>query len=157
SQGTKTVSFTQAELAGLPADFRKAHPPGADGMVAITTDYPDYHPFMAYARDRSAREKLWRASNTRAPANAEVLSRLLAKRYELATTLGYANWADYITENKMIGSGSAASEFVERITTAASERSAKEVARLLARERRDIPSVKQFASWDYGYYSDRLK
>ena len=105
-QSTKTVSFAPAELAGLPDDFRKAHPPGTDGMVAITTDYPDYHPFMAYARSSSAREKLWRAYNTRAsPANIEVLSRLLARRHELATVLGYANWADYTTENKMIGSG----------------------------------------------------
>jgi len=156
-QGTKTVFFTPAELAGVPADFRKAHAPGADGKVAITTDYPDYHPFMAYARSSSAREKLWRASNTRAPANSEVLSRLMTKRYELATTLGYPNWADYVTENKMIGSGRAASEFVERITAASSERSAKELARVLARERRDIPSAKQVAPWDYGYYSDRVK
>jgi thimet oligopeptidase len=156
--GTKTVSFTPAELAGLPEDFRKAHPPGADGMVTLTTDYPDYHPFMAYARSSKAREKLWRASNTRAsPANIEVLSRLLAKRYELATVLGYANWADYTTENKMIGSGRAASEFVERITSAAGERSAKELARVLARERKDVPGAKQVAPWDYGYYSDRVK
>ncbi|HUM12407.1 MAG TPA: M3 family metallopeptidase, partial [Myxococcaceae bacterium] len=157
-QGTKTVFFTPAELAGVPDDFRKAHPPGADGRIAITTDYPDYHPFMAYARSSSAREKLWRANNTRAsPENVEVLSRLLAKRYELATALEYANWADYTTENKMIGTGRAASEFVERITAAASERSAKELARVLARERKDIPSAKQVASWDYGYYSDRVK
>jgi thimet oligopeptidase len=157
-QGTKTVFFTPAELAGLPEDFRKAHPLGADGMVAITTDYPDYHPFMAYARSSPAREKLWRAYNTRAsPANVEVLSRLLEKRYELATALGYANWADYITENKMIGTGHAASEFVDRIAAAASERSAKELARVLARERKDIPTAKQVASWDYGYYSDKVK
>ena len=156
--GTKTVSFTPAELAGLPEDFRKAHPPGADGMVTLTTDYPDYHPFMAYARSSKAREKIWRASNTRAsPANIEVLSRLLAKRHELATVLGYANWADYTTENKMIGSGRAASEFIERITTAAGERSTKELARVLARERKDIPGAKQVAPWDYGYYSDRVK
>src|SRR5262249_51600865 len=157
-KGTKTVFFTPAELAGVPEDFRKAHPPGADGKIAITTDYPDYHPFMAYARSSKAREKIWRASNTRAsPANVEVLSRLLAKRYELATVLGYASWADYTTENKMIGTGRAASEFVDRITAASSERSAKELARVLARERREIPSVKQVAPWDYGYYSDRVK
>ena len=157
SQGTKSVTFTPAELAGLPEDFRKVHPPGADGMVTLTTDYPDYHPFMAYARSSKARERFWRASNTRAPANSDVLTRLLTKRYELASTLGYASWADYTTENKMIGTGRAASEFVERISAAAGERSVKELARVLARERRDIPTAKQVAPWDYGYYSDRVK
>ena len=118
-EGAKKVPFAPAELAGLPEDFRKAHPPGTDGQVLLSTDYPDYHPFMAYARVAKARERFWRANNTRAPANAEVLPRLLAKRYELATLLGYANWADYTTENKMIGSGKTASEFVDRISAAA--------------------------------------
>ena len=49
-EGTRTVAFAPAELDGLPDDFRKAHPPGADGRISLTTDYPDYKPFMAYAR-----------------------------------------------------------------------------------------------------------
>ena len=40
------------ELAGLPEDYVRAHPPGANGKVRITTDYPDYTPFMAYAQER---------------------------------------------------------------------------------------------------------
>jgi thimet oligopeptidase len=157
-EGTKTVSFSPAELAGLPADFRKAHPPGPDGKVSLTTDYPDYHPFMAYARSAPARERFWRASNTRAsPANVEVLSRLLAKRFELATLLGYGNWADYSTENKMIGTGRAASEFVDRISAASAARSKREMAILLARKQKDVPGAKQLDSWDSGYYSDLVK
>src|SRR5438093_117303 len=31
-------------LAGLPADFVKAHPPGPDGKITITTQYPDIIP-----------------------------------------------------------------------------------------------------------------
>ena len=53
-------SSTRAELDGLPEDYVRAHPPGADGKVRITTDYPDYVPFMTYARDGAAREELWR-------------------------------------------------------------------------------------------------
>ena len=133
--GGKKVSFTPAELAGLPADFRKAHAPDAEGKVVLTTDYPDYHPFMSYARSEAARERFLRAYSTRAsPANIEVLSRLLAKRYELATLLGYANWADYATETKMIETGSAASAFIEWISAAADARSKRELAQLLGPE-----------------------
>jgi thimet oligopeptidase len=156
-EGAKKVAFAPGELAGLPEDFRKAHPPGPDGQVILSTDYPDYHPFMAYARNAKARERFWRANNTRAPANSEVLSRLLAKRYALATLLGYANWADYTTENKMIGTGKTASEFVDRISAAAAERSRREVARMLARKRKDQPAATRFESWDYGFYLDRVK
>jgi len=155
--GGKKVSFLPADLAGLPDDFRKAHPPGPDGEVTLSTDYPDYHPFMAYARNGKAREAFWRAYNTRAPANVEVLPRLMAKRYALATLLGYASWADYTTENKMIGSGKAASDFIDRISAAAKERSATELAQLLARKRKDVPGASRLESWDYGYYSDLVK
>ena len=125
--------------------------------MTLSTDYPDYHPFMAYARDGKARERFWRAYNTRAPANAEVLTRLLEKRYAEATLLGYASWADYATENKMIRTSKAASEFVERISAAASERSKRELARLLARKRKDVPGANRLEAWDYSYYSDRVK
>jgi thimet oligopeptidase len=156
--GGKKVSFTPAELAGLPADFRKAHAPDAEGKVVLTTDYPDYHPFMSYARSEAARERFLRAYSTRAsPANIEVLSRLLAKRYELATLLAYANWADYATETKMIETGSAASAFIDRISAAADARSKRELAKLLARKRKDVPGAKRLEVWDYGYYSDRVK
>ncbi len=156
-EGTRTVAFAPAELAGLPDDFRKAHPPGADGRISLTTDYPDYKPFMAYSRSGKAREALWRAYNTRAPANAEVLTRLLARRHELATALGYAHWADYITEDKMIRSGKAASDFIERISTAARPRSEVELSILLARKRKDDRGATRFEAWDYSYESNRVK
>src|SRR5690606_11664592 len=40
-----------ARLDGLPPDFIAAHPPDQNGIIRITTDYPDYNPFMTYAAD----------------------------------------------------------------------------------------------------------
>jgi thimet oligopeptidase len=45
----RTVEVDREELAGLPDDYVAAHPPGTNGKVAITTNYPDYIPFMTYA------------------------------------------------------------------------------------------------------------
>ncbi|HZJ56347.1 MAG TPA: M3 family metallopeptidase, partial [Myxococcaceae bacterium] len=99
----KKVAFSPADLAGLPADYLAAHPPGPDGKVVLTTDYPDYFPVRNYARKASTREAMWRAFTSRAaPQNIELLEKMLVKRQELSKTLGYANWADYVTENKMI-------------------------------------------------------
>ena len=154
----KKVSFNKAALAGLPTDFLAAHPPGPDGMIVLTTDYPDYFPVRSYARKAQTREAMWRAFMTRAaPQNIAVLERLLLKRQELAHTLGYANWADYATENKMIGSGQAASAFIERITAAAGPRAAKEKQLLLERKRKDVPGAKQLEPWDIVYYGERVK
>ena len=154
----RKVAFSPADLAGLPADFLAARPPGPDGKIVLTTDYPDYFPVRNYAKKASTREAMWRAfANRAAPQNVVLLERMLVKRQELARTLGYANWADYVTENKMIGSGKAASDFIERITAASGNRAAKEKQLLLDRKRRDIPGGKALDPWDVVFYIERVK
>ncbi|NMO13839.1 Zn-dependent oligopeptidase [Pyxidicoccus fallax] len=154
----RTVSLTPKELDGLPEDFRKAHAPGKDGKVAITTNYPDYIPFMTYAKDGKAREKLWRTYRQRAfPGNQQVLEQLIAKRHELATLLGYENWAAYTTETKMTRTRKAATDFIDRMATATEARAKQEFAELLARKRKDVPGAKALEPWDQDYYEDRLR
>ena len=81
----QTISILPEELAGLPADYVATHPPGADGRVTITTDTPDYVPFITYAASSDRRHELWLKYRQRAAANRQVLPRLLAKRAELAS------------------------------------------------------------------------
>ncbi len=152
------VELDPKELAGLPADYVRAHPPGANGKVKITTDYPDYNPFISYAKSAKAREALWRVYRKRGhPKNLETLSNLLAQRHQLATLLGYPNWAAYVTENKMIRTPEAASAFIERVTAASAPRAAADYKALLARKQKDDPKAKQVDPWDSAYYEDRVK
>ncbi|XXF75715.1 Zn-dependent oligopeptidase [Myxococcaceae bacterium GXIMD 01537] len=158
AEDVRKVTFTPKELNGLPEDYRKAHPPGPDGKVVITTNYPDYFPFMTYAKDGKAREKLWRAYRQRAyPANLAVLDQLLAKRHELATLLGYASWAAYSTETKMTRTPQAAADFIEKLTATTEGRAKQEAADLLARKRKDDPKATTVEPWDQDYYEDRLR
>ncbi|WP_426734933.1 M3 family metallopeptidase [Myxococcus faecalis] len=158
AEGVRQVSLTPKELAGLPEDYVKSHPVGKDGKVVITTNYPDYFPFMTYAKDGKAREKLWRTYRQRAfPANQEVLQQLIAKRHELATLLGYESWAAYTTETKMTRTQKAASEFIDRLADATQARAKQEFADLLARKKKDVPSAKTLEPWDQDYYEDRLR
>ena len=46
--------------------LRRGHPAGEDGLVEITTAYPDYVPFMTFCRDRDARAALVREFLNRA-------------------------------------------------------------------------------------------
>ena len=154
----RKVAFSPADLAGMPADFLAAHPPGPDGKIVLTTDYPDYFPVRSYARKASTREAMWRAFTSRAaPQNIALLEKMLVKRQELARTLGYANWADFVTENKMIRTGKAASDFIERITAASGSRAAREKQLLLDRKRKDVPGAKALDPWDVVYYGERVK
>src|SRR5690606_25855366 len=58
ANGRQVIKVDPAELAGLPADFIAAHKPGADGMVEISTDTPDYQPVMTYAESDALRRRL---------------------------------------------------------------------------------------------------
>lgn len=146
------------DLAGLPEDYIASHQPGADGKIRITTDYPDSKPFMAYAHNGELRRQLSHASKNRAyPKNIDVFKRMLSVRHELATTLGYAHWADFVTEDKMIGSGSHIGEFIERLYGAVKEKSAQELSMILEEKRTDVRDATSVEEWEYGYYEERLK
>ena len=137
-----------AKLAGLPADFVAAHKPDASGAVVITTDYPDFVPFMAYAQDDDARKQLFVQFVTRGDAhNEEVLGKILALRMEKAKLLGFKDWADYISGDKMLKGGAAASAFVERITKLAKARSQRDYGELLKQKQTHDPKAKTVESW----------
>ncbi len=154
----RRLQVPPADLDGLPEDWRKARPPAPDGLVTITTDNTDYVPFMTYARSGPAREALWRLYRLRGhPRNLEVLSRMLARRAELARLLGYPDWAAYITEDKMIGSEKNAAEFIEKIAKAGEARMERDYAQLLARKRKDDPGAARVDPWDSAYLQERVK
>ena len=155
----RDVALAPEALAGLPEDFITAHPPGPDGKVRITTNYPDYIPFMTYARDSEARKALMTVNYRRAvPRNVEVLKQMLAKRHELAALLGYATWADYISEDKMTGSAGEIRQFIERARGATLDSAKTEVEDLLAARTTDEPGRdRALGLWDLNYYTERVK
>ena len=157
-EDVRRVEVDPADLAGLPDDYVRAHPPGAQGKVAITTDYPDYVPFMTYAKSARAREALFRTYRKRGhPANLDVLSRMLSRRHELAGLLGYPSWAAYVTEDKMIGSAEAAVAFIARVTAASGARAQADYDTLLEELRRDQPSASRVEPWDAEVLKERVR
>jgi Zn-dependent oligopeptidase len=156
-EDVRRVELEPADLDGLPEDYRQSHAPGANGKCVITTDNTDYIPFVTYARAAHAREALWRQYRLRGhPKNLDVLGRMLERRHELATLLGYATWAAYATEDKMIGSAQAAAEFIARITAASEARAARDYQQLLQRKQKDDPSAERVWGWDSAYYHERV-
>lgn len=154
----RTVRVSPGQLDGLPADFVAAHPPGADGLVAITTDYPDYLPLRTYARDAAARRELTAAFLSRGwPANDAVLHEILDLRDEKARLLGYDGWPDFDAEVKMVGSGAAIAEFIERISAAAHDAARRDLDALLARRRDDEPAATAIDTSEVGYYTELVR
>lgn len=160
AEDTRTLEIEDgaAGLDGLPADFVAAHPPDEAGVVRVTTDPPDYIPFMTFAHRAELRERLARLSAQRAwPANEDVLKRMLAKRHELAGLLGYASWADYVTEDKMVGSGAAARSFIERLRGLSRARATAELEELRELKERLGFGTEPLRTHERAYLVERMK
>jgi len=154
----RSVRVAPDRLAGLPADWVSAHPADDDGLVTVTTDYPDVIPVRTFAHDRELRRELTTAFLDRGwPAADPVLKEMFALRHELATTVGYADWAAYDAAVKMIGDGPAIPAFIERIAEAAQAPMERDLAVLLARYRRDHPDAEQVAQPDASYYEELVR
>jgi thimet oligopeptidase len=152
------ISEGRAGLAGLPQDYIDAHAPNERGEVVITTDPTDYVPFMTYAANGELRRRLqFEYFNRATPRNLEVLGELMRTRHALATLLGYASWADYVTEDKMIKSSAKAREFIARVERASRSRMQAEVAELLEFKRASDPDATVIHEWERAYLLEKVK
>ena len=154
----RSVRLAPERLEGLPDDYRAAHPADDDQLVTITTDYPDLVPFMTFGADGEARHELsLAAANVAWPVNDRVLQDLLAVRRETAALLGYDSWPDYDAEVKMIGTGAAVAEFIDKISGLSRDRAEHELAVLLERKRVDRPDADEVESHDSRHYSELVR
>lgn len=154
----RTVRLAPERLTGLPQDFIDAHPVDDDGLVTITTDYPDVIPFRTFAQDAEARRELQTVFLNRAwPQNESLLKEMLDLRAEQADLLGYASWADYDAEVKMIKKGEAIAEFIDRIAGLAEGPGRADVQTLLERARQDRPELERLTSADSAFYGELIR
>jgi oligopeptidase A len=155
------------DLAGVPDDIlqgmaeeaQKENKPG----YKITLHYPSYMPVMQYASNRALREKLYRAYVTRASEfgkaewdNSPNIEQILALRHELATMLGYKNFAEYSLATKMAKRPTQVIDFIEEISIKARPYAEKDVQELQAFARKEF-GIDKLESWDMAYASEKLR
>ena len=153
-EGSRTVTAPPGDLDGLPADFIARHKPGAGGAITLTTSAADARPVLMYARNEELRRRMLVATyNVAAPENIAVLDRILRVRAEIASLLGYRNWAAYDAQVRMAGDEKAVSAFIDRVVDAARPRAARELAELTRRKQQELPGS-SLNPWDRLYYSE---
>ena len=158
SDGQKVVEADPSELDGLPQDYIDRHQPGADGKLHISTDYPDSLPVFSFAKSDSLRRRVTLAFNTRAyPKNQEVLTSLLKTRYEIATLLGYSNWADLNAADKMIAKGHNIADFIQQVRDASRPLAQREFQMLLAEKQKTTPGAKEIWDYERAYLSELVR
>lgn len=154
----RTVRVPPERLAGMPQDWLDAHPADEQGLVTITTDYPDAVPVRMFARDATVRRDVTVAFLERGwPVNEPLLREMFALRHELASLVGYADWASYDAAVKMIGEGPAIPAFIDRIAAAAEAPMRRDLELLLERYRRDVPDATRIDTADSLYYEELVR
>lgn len=158
SDGKKTIEADPSELAGLPQDYIDRHKPGPDGKIVITTDYPDVFPVSSFAKSDALRRRLSIAFNTRAyPKNQEVLTSLMKTRYEIATLLGFSNWADYNAADKMAVKGQTVADFIRQVDDASRPLANREFDMLLAEKKKTDPAATEIWDYERSYLSELVR
>ncbi len=147
-----------AELEGVPADFLDSHPPSEDGTILLTTDYPDYMPVMTFASSEALRQRMFLAYNTRAfPRNREILLDLMITRQQIATILGYENWADLATADQMMRSAAHMKKLIDELECVSRSGAEQEYKMVLEFARSKHPGITELDAASRGYWLEQYR
>ncbi len=173
-----SLDLTQADdVAGLPPSllrlaaqiWREAHPeaPASDdaathGPWRITLDTPLAAPFLQHSRQRALRERVYRASVTRASQppfdNTPLLDAILGLRLELANLLGFADYAALSLTQKMAAQPDTALALLEQLRGQSLVAAGGDLQDL-----RDLalaaaaPEATDLQPWDVAFWAERLR
>lgn len=148
---------SEKDLEGLPKDYIEAHQPGPDGKIQISTDYPDYIPFMQYAKNDQLRKQLRFKYLNRGQKNEAILKSMIEKRNELAKLLNYRSYADYVVEDKMIKEAKAIHEFISKISKMAKAGADKEYKALLTYKQKTDKKATKIYGHESAYLEEGFK
>lgn len=154
----------EARLSGLPESARAMARESAESKgkagYRFTLQAPSVTAVLTYADDASLREAVWTAFNARGtePAfdNRPLIGKLLELRRQRAQLLGFKDFADLVTDDRMAKDGRSAQAFIADLTeksVAAFEREKTELAEFAASLGAKLP----LSPWDVGYYVEKLR
>jgi peptidyl-dipeptidase Dcp len=155
----------KADLEGLPegaieAAAMAAEAKGQTGKWLFNLQIPSYLPFLTYAKNRSLREKMWRAYNSRAfndaYDNQELIKKIVTLRHQRAQLLGFKSHADFVLAERMAKDTTTVKDFLMALLEPSKKAAKRDLEELtnFAKETDGLADVKP---WDFSYYSEKLK
>ena len=160
-----TLNITDPKVvAELPAFVKEgmaaeAKARGEKGWT-VTLQYPSYLPFMTYSSNRALKEKLWRASGSKALGgqfdNTEIVKKIVNTRLKIANLLGYKCYADYVLENRMAENTKTVNDFLAELL-AATKTYADADYRMVADYAASLGFKGELMPWDWAYYTEKYK
>ncbi len=161
TKATQPLKFTKAELAGVPDAFltQQGIKTGDDEYTLKANITFHYIMVEDNASLEATRRRMMTAQcNLARTANIPLLQKILVRRDELAHQLGYASYADYATETRMVKNAATAINFLQNLKTGLQPKydlELKEFRDLKIAETGDTNAI--INAWDWRYYANQLK
>ena len=161
TKATHPLQFTKAELEGVPEEFL-----AQQGIKTGPDEYTlkaniTFHYLMVEdnaKREATRKTMLVAQCNLAREDNIPLLQKILVLRDDIAHRLGYASYADYATETRMVKNAATAIEFEEKLKTGLQPKfdaEREEFRRMKATETGDAGA--KIYVWDWRYYANQLK
>ena len=160
-----TLNITDPKVvAELPAFVKEgmaaeAKARGEKGWT-VTLQHPSYLPFMTYSSNRELKEKLWKASNSRALGgefdNTQIVKKIANTRLKIANLLGYKCYADYVLERRMAENTKTVNDFLAELL-AETKSYADADYRTVSDYAASLGFKGQLMPWDWSYYTEKYK
>ncbi len=150
------ILVTEKQLAGLPKSYiSRLQKDKKTGKYQVSLAYPEFHPFMRLADSETKRKELgYKSRRKGGKKNVSVITKIIELRKEKAKLLGYKTHADFVTEERMVGSGSKALAFLLDMAPEMARGAKQDIKMLAKRKKQD--TKKPFELHDVAYYSNKL-
>ncbi len=166
-ENDKYVELTdKQDLKGLPDDLvaayaKEASDRGKTNSWVIANTRSAVEPFLTFADNRNAREKVWtmfiqRGDNHDANDNNAIIPQILKLRFQKAQLLGFSTFAHLKLADKMAQTPERAMALMEAVWPAATARVKEEVADMQAIADKENAGIK-IEAWDYRYYAEKVR
>ena len=154
------------DLAGLPESLKdsaknEALAKGHSKAWLFNLQYPSYIPFLKYSEKRELREKMYRASSSRAFGdsfdNQKIILETLQLREERAQLLGFKNHAAFVLSRRMAQSIEKVNDFINKLLSYAKPAAEKELQELQEFVTHSLNGPNPLMPWDFSFYAEKLK
>lgn len=150
--------LSDADIAAAKA---KATEAGYDGKYMLGLLNYTQHPLLQYLNNRNTREKLFKASWTRAEKNDSgdtraILEKIIRLRLQKAQLMGKKSYAEWSLQDQMAKTPERALDLLAKIAKPAVEKAkveAKEIQDLIDKQNGGF----KLEPWDWNYYAEQVR
>lgn len=159
--------LNEDQVAGLPSGVRASAREAAKAKGHGNNKYlfdiskPSMIPFLTYSGNRELREELymayiWKCNHDDELDNKEVVNEIVRLRTEKAELLGYEHHADYTLSDVMAKNTANVYGLLDELWAPALNRAKQELEDMSEIRKRET-GADDFESWDWWYYSEKVR